>query len=290
MAVVATDILQLSNMLVRSCNELHVLPPRFSFLLTLLQQINFWQLVLWVGFQNTQACLWSLESKTLSLCQANLLFCSSDFGLCNQDCSSPDHSPACKSRTVPSALSFSRPGMHQWFGPPCIHRHDWMHLHKQLSSRQYYYLPLELLAYVSWLWPRCFIDMILGSKLPWLSGPLGLYLSPWFLGPVWLPAWLSLHHLLNTSQVLCTKNIHAIAFAFCHKWYMCLLGTIFWGSQRLRFFFSLMLRVCLCRFSLPVVFQRVAFFQYTSNSWKLGNSFGGINGLNYPMFGEIHSK
>ena len=119
--------------------------------------------------------------------------------------------------------------------------------------------------------------MIRGSKFPWLSGPLGLYQSPRFLGPVWLPAWwMSPHHLLNTSQVFRTWCIHAIAFAFCHKWYMCSLGTIFWGFQRLRLFFSLMLRVCLCRFSLPVVFQCVVFFEYISNSRKLGNILGGI--------------
>ena len=237
-----------------------MLPSQFSFLLTLLRQMHFRQLVLWVGLQNTQARSWSLESKTLSLCHTDWLFSSSGFELCNQDRSSLDVSLACKSRTVPAALSFSRPGMHQWFGPQCIHRHDWMHPHKQLSSWQYYYFPLELLAHVSKLWPRGFVDMIRGSKLPWLSGPLGLYQSPPFLGPVWLPAWwMSPHHLFNTSQVFRTWCIHLITFAFCHKRCMRLLGTIFWGFQHLRFFLSLMLRVCPCRFSLPVMFQGVVF-------------------------------
>ena len=38
------------------CNEeCNMLPSRFSFLLTLLRQTHFRQLVLWVGLQNTQA-------------------------------------------------------------------------------------------------------------------------------------------------------------------------------------------------------------------------------------------
>ena len=145
------------------------------------------------------------------------MFSSSVLVLCIQDCrKSPDVSPACKSRTVPAALSSSRPGIHQWFCFQCIHMQTWL----ETSSYAAFFLAVllssygaactRLLAALTW-----FVVVI---KLPWLSGSGKPYLSPRFQGAGWLPAWwMSPHHFLNVLQVFCTWRTFAIAFASCHE-------------------------------------------------------------------------